>query len=36
MARINYQSLITETEEKHNSLYIKYMKENGAEGKCPW
>ena len=36
MSRINYQSLITETEVRHNSLYIKYKKENGADGECPW
>ena len=36
MSRINYRSVITETEIKNNSLYIKYIKENGTAGECPW
>lgn len=36
MSRINYRSVITETERKNNSLYIKYIKENGTAGECPW
>lgn len=32
----NFKALITEQFIKNNTNYIKYTKENGAEGECPW
>lgn len=34
--RVNFNSLITEKEVINNSLYIKYEKDDGTEGQCPW